>query len=65
MKYYLSDIMTNDGSKIIMTGEGDDRRPIAHVLLQTKVKRGEAWRAECPVRDANAERILALLNGGE
>jgi len=49
----------NDGSVIVMTGEGDDARPIAHALLTFDVKRGTAHKAVDPERDANARLIAA------
>lgn len=48
-------MLTNDGSAMVMAG--DDR--VALVDCQTKFKRGEGYRAECPRREANARLIAA------
>ncbi len=48
-------LLTNEGQAIIM---GPTDR-VALVDMQTKVKRGTAYKAECPERDANARLIAA------
>lgn len=53
--------VTNDGAAIICSGEpgADDRKPVAHVLRQTKAKRADAWKASCAERDALATLFVA------
>lgn|SRR3990167_7234755 len=59
---------TNDGSIVIVPPRNDDEYagPIAHVLLQRRdVKRGQAWKAADPVRDAYAALIVRAVNSRE
>lgn len=55
----------NDGAMIIMEGEpgGDETRPVLHVTMTIRPKRGEAWKTSDPVQEAFAQRVVALLNG--
>ena len=54
-----SPLLLNDGSRPILAGQGDDRKRIAVVDMQTSAKRGQAYNTHCPERDANA-RLIAL-----
>ena len=51
----------NDGSIPVLFGDpdSDDSGRIAMIDIQSKAKRGEAWRSKCPTRDANAQLIAA------
>jgi len=52
-------MLTNDGARIIMAGEGGEHRRVALVECQTKYKRGQGHETECAERDANARLIAA------
>lgn len=52
----------NDGSFILMGGEGDNRTRVAVVDFQGEAKRGEAWRTPDPVGLSNAHRLAACWN---
>lgn len=68
MTWEVSDLgATNDGAVIICSGKrgSDDRKPVAHVLLQSEAKRSDRWKAECAERDANASLIVRAVNAHE
>jgi hypothetical protein len=48
-------LLTNEGQRIVMAGE----KRVAAVDCHTKYKRGEAHKAQCHERDANALLIAA------
>lgn len=47
--------LTNDGARAVMAGE----TRVALIDCQTKFKRGQGHRSDCPERDANARLIAA------
>lgn len=53
--------LLNSGYAIVAFGaEGsEDGGQICEVSIQSKPKRGEGWKHNCPVRDANARLIAA------
>lgn len=53
--------LLNSGYAIVAFGEqgSEDRGQICEVSIQSKPKRGEGWKHNCPVRDANATLIAA------
>lgn len=53
----------NDGAVVLShPSEDEGSQAVAHVLLQVKAKRGNAWQQADPVRDANAALIVKAVN---
>lgn len=50
--------ITNAGQRAIVSDAGR----VALVDLHGDVKRGQGWQTACPIRDANARRIVAAVN---
>ncbi len=58
---HANGLYLNGGEAVVMAGEplSDDRVRVCQVDCHTKAKRGQAYRTECAVRNANARLIAA------